>query len=66
MIGLIVFGQSLTAGQVNRSSVDYEAGVYSLSFDVEIDADLKTVRAIVTDYANLDARVALRTRTVYA
>lgn len=54
IIMLIAFNQSLSAGQVNHSSVDYKAGVYSLSLDVEIDAAFETVREIVTDYANLD------------
>lgn len=54
IILLIAFNQSLSAGQVNHSSVDYKAGVYSLSLDVEIDAAFEIVRLIVTDYASLD------------
>ena len=53
LIGLIVFSQSLSAGQVNRSSVEHDAGVYKISFDVVIDQDIDTVRKIVTDDANL-------------
>ena len=53
IIALAVFSQSASAGQVNYSSVEYEAGVYSLSFEMDIDAALEKVRALVTDYDNL-------------
>jgi len=53
LMGLIVFSQSLSAGQVKLSNVSYESGIYSMSFTVEIDADFEKVRAIVTDYHNL-------------
>ena len=49
----ILFSEGLAAGQINRASIDHDAGIYSISFDVEIDKDIDTVRAVVTDYANL-------------
>lgn len=42
------------AGQVHDASVDYKDGVYSLKLDVEIEGDFEAVRAIVTDYDNLE------------
>lgn len=53
LIGLVVFSQSIWAGQVDQSNVAYESGIYSMSFAVEINADFEKVRAIVTDYGNL-------------
>ena len=49
----ILFSQGVAAGRINRSSIDHDAGVYSISFDVEIDKDIDSVRAIVTDYSHL-------------
>ena len=43
----------LKAGEVKEASVTYEKGVYRLVFKVVIDADLKKVRTIVTDYQHL-------------
>lgn len=54
LIVLIVINQSLSAGQVNQSNVEYKNGIYSLSFDVEIETDLEIVRTLVTDFANID------------
>jgi hypothetical protein len=51
---LIIGSGPLPAGEVNHSGVTYQAGVYSLEFDVVIEAELDTVRGYVTDYANLD------------
>ena len=51
---LLVVTRTLTAGEVQHASVEYQAGIYSLSFEVVINAEFDTVRAIVTDYAKLD------------
>ena len=53
LIGLIVISQAISAGEVIQSSVDNDAGIYRISFVVEIDKDIDTVRKVVTDYANL-------------
>lgn len=53
IFGLIVFCQPISAGQVNQYNVNHIAGVYTVSFDVEIDKDIDTVREVVTDDANL-------------
>ena len=53
IIVLILFSQGIAAGQITHASVDHDAGVYNISFDVEIDKDIGTVRSVVTDYANL-------------
>ena len=50
---LFLAGQVINAGEINDSHVDYTDGVYSLTFDVVIDADLQTVRSIITDYADI-------------
>jgi len=50
----LVLSMQAGAGNIQSASVDYKAGVYSLSFNVVIDAELDSVRAIVTDYARFD------------
>ena len=51
---LLVAARTLVAGEIRQSSVEYDAGIYHLTFDVVIDATLDSVRPIVTDYARLD------------
>ena len=53
LIGLVVISQAISAGEVIQSSVDNDAGIYRISFVVEINKDIDTVRKVVTDYANL-------------
>lgn len=49
----ILFSEGVAAGQIKHAGIDHDAGGYNISFDVEIDRDIDTVRAIVTDYTNL-------------
>ena len=53
IIILLTFCQALTAGQVNYSSIDHQSGVYTVNFDIEVNATMDTVRSIITDYENL-------------
>ena len=53
IIVLLLFSGWVAAGQINQAGIDHDDGVYNISFDVEIDRDIDTVRAIVTDYAHL-------------
>lgn len=50
--GLLWFPGS-EAGTVRNSDVRYNDGVYSVEMDMEIEADIGAVRAIITDYADI-------------
>ncbi|MEA3412200.1 MAG: SRPBCC family protein [Pseudomonadota bacterium] len=43
-----------SAAQILRLDVEKEADVYEIRVEMEVDAPAESVRAILTDYANLD------------
>lgn len=51
------------ADTVRHSSVTHDEGVYRIEMEMAIAADIDTVRAIITDYGNLDRISDLLTET---
>lgn len=51
--GLLLGGGFAQAYLLDETSIQHAGGAYTVSFDMRLDADARTVRALMTDYGQL-------------
>ena len=49
-----LLGTPALAYSLDDTTIQYSAGVYTIAFDMQLDADAAQVRALMTDYDHLD------------
>ncbi len=50
----MLLGAPVLAYTLDDTTIQYNAGVYTVAFDMQLDADTAQVRALMTDYDHLD------------